>query len=182
VLTLMVVGLWWLGCGDGDAGSSSSASGGGGPGGGSAAAGGGGAEGDCVDVSGSGQSDLLVSGSGFDTYGGERVHVAVVALDGVGIGKATITAGVFELSFSALLSDYTSISIYIDTSRDDVCDLDEPFWEYTTGILPGDVTFSVTPEERCENMLCGGWNDVIQAPCSVNGLLDLTEPQPCSSN
>jgi hypothetical protein len=166
------------GTGTGGAGSGGAGSGGAGSGGGTA--GGGATPASCVNVSGDAPGDLSVSGSEFDAYAGERVHLAVVSAVGVGIGEATIEAGAFELTLPGALTDFTSIAIYVDTDSDDVCDLDEPFWEHTTGILGADVAFSASPAEWCENDNCSAWGMPVQAPCSVNGLLDLSERQVCN--
>lgn len=117
--------------------------------------------------------DLTVIGDGLEAWNGEVIRI-VVDTDGwgeqrYGVAQTVIESGAFVVTMpDALELDYTSIGIYVDTTRDDTCTPGEPLWNANTGILTGDMTV----EHMFEWTEGGG--------CNINGMFNLAVPLSCS--
>ena len=117
--------------------------------------------------------DLHVVGTGFDADEGSRVRL-VVTFNGqpsYGLSETTIQNGSFDFLMQKAVEPYTGMGVYVDKNRDDACTLGvDALWQRTTGGVPGDYLWELTPDQR---------QPAGASPCNINGIFDLTVPLPC---
>lgn len=143
----------------------------------------------CVDVSNVSARQtvsLRTIGSGFDAYEGQMIRiVATTGEPSYGLGEAPIEGGAFDILMPGVLTDYTGLGVYVDTIRDDACDVtDETLWQRVTGPssawgpglvegADGVVVWTIAPAELRTFEQAG--------PCNINGVFDTAVAVRCPS-
>lgn len=144
--------------------------------------------GSCFNVSGAGSEpwfDLVVVGTQFEAYEGERVRVVASASatldDRLGVADTEIVDGMFVLSLPEVLNFhyYVSVVVHIDLNADDTCTSDEPLWSTATPIVDQDLLYAIElPLEDCT--FCTYWAIYPGYCASTAGGFDMETELPCT--
>ncbi len=138
---------------------------------------------------------LEINGSGFDAYEGQLARMTIwTNPDWIAVAQERVMGGAFKFELPLALTDYSSVSLYIDEDGNDACSDGEPTWSYTSGAgactsqpcpPPGGthVENLRLPLDECSD--CGPWRAQplaelgIEDHCVTGTGNDLAEALPC---